>query len=58
MDIQKIIENLSHCNTKKETKNEILFLRDSRNYYNVMVENFSNYQALKIVPRSFFNKKH
>lgn len=58
MDIQKIIKNLSHCNTKKETKKAILLLKNSRNYYNVIEQNFSNYQTLKIVPRSFINKKY
>ena len=58
MDIQKIIKNLSHCNTKKETKKAIFLLKNSRNYYNVIEQNFSNYQTLNIVPRSFINKKY
>ena len=57
MNIQKIINNLSRCNTKKETKKAILLLKDSRNYYNVISKNFSNYKMLKIPSYTFANKK-
>ena len=57
MNIEKIIKNLSQYNTKKETKKAILLLRDSRNYYNVISKNSSNYKVLKIAPYLILNKK-